>query len=35
MLQIDDETRIDDETELGTEVLWDWMGLIFWWERKS
>jgi hypothetical protein len=35
LIQVDVETQIDDETELGREVLRHRMGLIFWWERKS
>jgi hypothetical protein len=35
LIQGEDEAQIDDETELGTEVLRHRMGLIFWWKRKS
>ena len=35
LILVEVETQIDDETELGTEVLWHRMGLVFWWERKS
>jgi hypothetical protein len=33
-IQVEVETQIDDETELGTEVLRHRMGLIFWWQRE-